>query len=309
MNKHAKSGSILTLVTCTLVAAGWSSLTSAEEQFSVSVRVDTSAEHNSNVSVSELETATGESDSAFVLDFAVDAQWQPRTALNLDFGYNYSDRRYREFSDFDLAMHLLYGDLSYDFNDYTVGGNYYYADAQLGGDGFMELHQRSLYIARLFADAWYVRTAVVQSDKTFATLASRDADTIGLTADAFYFFNQGRSFLLFGANYDDEDARIDAFSYQGTTFRLRYSHRFSIWNRDARMQLGYRWHTRDYRGITPEIEQRRDDRHQVLEARFELPVLDKLSVISLVERGDYRSNLDSADYNETRVSLGLRLAF
>lgn len=291
------------------VVIGWPYIAAANDDFEVSVRVDAASEHNSNVSVSELEQATGESDRALVLDFAVDAHWKPKTAMSVDFGYNYSDRRYREFSEFDLAMHLLYGDVSYDFSHYTVGANYYFADAELGGEGFMKLHQRSLYAARLFADAWYVRAAVTQSEKIFATLGERNADTLGYSIDAFYFFNEGRSFFLIGANYDDEDARDDAFSYQGNSLRLRYSHRFNLWRRDARIQLGYRWQDRDYQGITPAIEQRRDDRHQVLEARLEVPVLDKLSVISLVERGDYRSNLDSADYDETRVSLGLRFSF
>ena len=117
MNMNSKRS--VTFALGMAVVIGWPYIAAANDDFEVSVRVDAASEHNSNVSVSELEQATGESDRALVLDFAVDAHWKPKTAMSVDFGYNYSDRRYREFSEFDLAMHLLYGDVSYDFSHYT----------------------------------------------------------------------------------------------------------------------------------------------------------------------------------------------
>ena len=43
------------------------------------------------------------------------------------------------------------------------------------------------------------------------------------------------------------------FHIKGIRLRLRYSHRFNLWRRDARIQLGYRWQDRDYQGITPQL--------------------------------------------------------
>ncbi|WP_194755517.1 surface lipoprotein assembly modifier [Aliidiomarina indica] len=309
MNHIRLKISPIALALACALSAGVSSAQDASDSFSFSARVDVSGEHNSNVSVSELETAIGESDTATLIELALDAQWQPAESWNIDGGYSYSDRRYHEFSEFDLAMHLIYADVSYDFDVYTVGANYYFADANLGGDSFLDLHQRSVYLARMLGDQFYARFALNQSEKTFADFSERDADTLGGAIDLFYFFNEGRSFLLFGANHDDEDARNNEFSYQANTLRVRYSTRFAFASGDGRFQLGYRWHDRDYEGISAAIGQARSDRHQVIDARVEVPVWRQLSLIGQVERGDYSSNLDSADYDETRASIGVRLRF
>lgn len=309
MNDHIMKLSALAIALGSVLSVGAVTAQETSDSFSFSGRVDVSGEHNSNVSVSELETAIGESDTATVIEVALDAQWQPAPSWNVDGGYSYSDRRYQEFSEFDLAMHLLYADISYDFDVYTVGGNYYFADASLGGDSFLDLHQRSLYVARMLGEQFYARLALNQSDKTFADFSERDADAVGVSADVFYFFNEGRSFILFGANHDDEDARSNEFSYQANTLRVRYSTRFSFGTGDGRFQLGYRWHDRDYDGVTAAINAPRSDRHQVVDARLELPVWRKLSLIGQLEHGDYSSNLETADYDETRASIGLRLRF
>lgn len=307
-NRITKLSPIALALACAL-SAGIASAQDASGSFSFSGRVDVSGEHNSNVSVSELETAIGESDTATVIEVALDAQWQPAPSWNIDGGYSYSDRRYREFNEFDLAMHLVYADVSYDFDVYTVGGNYYFADASLGGDSFLDLHQRSIYVARMLGDQFYARLALNQSDKTFADFSERDADSLGVSADVFYFFNEGRSFILLGANHDDEDARSNEYSYKANTLRIRYSTRFSFAAGDGRFQLGYRWHDRDYEGMTTIISEPRSDRHQVIDARVELPVWRQLAFIGQVEHGDYSSNLETADYDETRASIGLRLRF
>lgn len=279
------------------------------EPLTLSGSVELGAEHNSNVSVSELESATGESDVAATLDAGFDASWQATERLSVDAGYSYSGRRYDEFDAFDLDLHLLYGDLSYDFDLFSLGTNYYYADARLGGDDFLTLKQYSVYAGKLFADQWYLRGALNFADKSFNNFAARDADSEGVSLDAFWFFNQGRSTLVFGYAFDDEDARVNAFSYRANTMRVRYTNRFNVIGKDAQLQLGVRVQDRDYRGITPEINARRDDRQYTTEARVEVSLNSYLSVSTQFERAAFRSNLASADYTENRVSASLKLAF
>ncbi|RUO36616.1 surface lipoprotein assembly modifier [Aliidiomarina sanyensis] len=307
-SKHG--GCALTLIAALVLSSLASdSVAATETNVDFQFRADASREYNSNVSVTELETAIGEPDHAWVYELGVDMQWQATDQVNFDAGYSFSDRRYDQFSEFDLAMHLLYGDLSYALDTWTVGFAYYLADADLGGDSFLTLHQRALYASRMFGEQWYIRAALNQTDKSFATLAERDADTLGAGVDAFYFFGEGRQFILLGASRDDEDARNGIFSYQGTTVRARYSHRFSLWQRDARWQLSYRWHDRDYKATHPSVGAPRSDRHHVIESRVEIPVWRALRVLGSVERGQYDSNLETADYAETRASVGLRIQF
>lgn len=277
--------------------------------FTYSGSLEAGTEYNSNVSVSELESASGESDMAGAVDAAFDVNWKPAERVSVDAGYNFTSRRYDDFDDFDLDMHLLYGDASYEMDLFSVGANYYFADAQLGGDDFLTLKQSSLYAGKLFDDSFYLRGAVNVSEKEFDGFGARDADTEGLSLDAFWFFNEGMSTLVLGYAYDDEDARSREFAYEADTFRTRYTHRFAVNGRESNVQLGGRAQMRDYKGITPVIGMPRDDRQYVLDARVEVKLMPWLAVTGQVERGDYRSRLASADYTENRVGAGLELSF
>lgn len=280
-----------------------------DDNFSVSGSVELGAEYNSNLSVSELESASGRSDGAGVLDAALDLSWQPAPRVALDAGYSYSASRYSDLDSYDLDMHLLYADLSRDFGPFTLGANYYFADAGLGGDDFLELDQYSLYAGKLLNGNWYLRGALNFSDKAFATFAERDADNQGYSIEIFRFFEQGRSNLMLGYGYEDEETRAAPYAYEADSLRLRYSRRFSLASRDSRLQLGYRWQDRDYLNVTPLIGARRGDRRQVLDANLEVSMLEQLDLIGGWEYGNYRSNLDSADFNENRLSLSARLSF
>lgn len=289
--------------------AGSAVLAQTSERFSVSGSLEAGAEYNSNVSVSEIESATGESDRAATVDAGLDANWQATDRLSVDAGYSYSAQRYQDFDAFDLDMHLLYGDVSYDLDLFSVGTNYYFADANLGGDDFLTLKQYSFYAGKLFNDQWFLRGALNFADKSFDDLPQRDADSEGVSVDAFWFFNEGRSNLVAGYSYDDEDARVRAFSYDADTLRLRYNHRFNMLGKNAQFQGGTRWQDRNYKGITPELGTRRDDRQHISDVRLEVSLTDYLAVAGQLERGDYRSNLASADYTENRAAVSLKLSF
>lgn len=280
-----------------------------DSQFSFSGSLEAGAEYNSNVSVSELESASGESDMAGAVDAALDMNWKPAERVSVDAGYSFTSRQYDDFDAFDLDMHLLYGDVSYELDLFTVGANYYFADAELGGDDFLTLKQSSLYAGKLFDERWYLRGALNFSDKDFDGFGARDADTEGLSLDAFWFFNQGMSTLVFGYAYDDEDTRSLAFAYEADTLRTRFTHRFAWNGRESNLQLGGRAQFRDYKGITPGLGAPRDDKQYVLDARIEVELLPWLAVTGQVERGDYRSRLASADYTENRVGAGLKVSF
>ncbi|HDZ07802.1 surface lipoprotein assembly modifier [Pseudohongiella sp.] len=295
-----------------LIATGIASgvaIAQGSDEFTVSGSLEAGAEYNSNVSVSELESATGESDTAGTLDAAVDANWQATDRLSVDTGYSFSGERYQDFDSFDLDLHLLYGDVSYELDAFSLGSNYYYADANLGGDDFLILKQYSLYAGKLFADQWFLRGALNFADKSFDDFAQRDADSEGLSLDAFWFFNQGRSNLVLGYAFDEEQARDTAFSYDAETLRLRYTHRLDLLGNDTELRLGTRWQDRSYQSVTPALGARRDDRQHITDARLEMSLTEQLAVAAQLERGDYQSNLGSADYTENRASVSLKLSF
>lgn len=291
------------------VASGTVYAQSSPNPVTFSGSLEAGAEYNSNVSVSELESASGESDMAGTLDASLDMHWNPAERVSVDAGYSFTSRQYDDFDAFDLDMHLLYGDISYEFDPFTVGANYYFADAELGGDDFLTLKQNSLYVGKLFYERWHLRGALNFSEKDFDGFGARDANTEGLSLDAFWFFNQGMSTLVFGFAYDDEDTRADQFAYEADTVRTRFTHRFNWSGRESYLQLGGRAHFRNYKAITPGVGVARDDKQYVLDASVEVKLMPWLAVTGQVERGDYRSRLASADYTENRIRAGLKVSF
>lgn len=295
-----------------LIAASVSSgaaIAQNNDEFIVSGSLEAGAQYNSNVSVSELESATGQSDTSGKLDAGIDGNWQASERLSVNSGYSYSGQRYQDFDAFDLDLHLLYADISYELDAFSLGSNYYHADAKLGGDNFLALKQYSFYAGKLFAEQWFLRGALNFADKSFDDFAQRDADTEGLSLDAFWFFNQGRSSIVFGYAFDDEQARAAAFSYEADTVRLRYSHRFNLIGNETEIRLSTRLQDRSYKAVTPGLGAPRDDSQHITDARLEMSLMPSLAVAFELERGDYQSNLGSADYTENLASVSVKLSF
>lgn len=299
--------SMLSLAMTATLSQAQTTETEEELQFSGSVAIG--AEHNDNLSVTQLEVASGQADTALTTDASISLLWKPVKKLTAETGYSYTMSRYQELDNYDLDMHLLFADLSYEFELFTLGTNYYFADADLGGDSFLKLDQYSVYAGKLIGDAWYLRGAVNFSEKTFNGFTSRDADNDGFSMDAYHFFNQGRSSVSVGYAYEDENTRGAAFAYAANTLRLKLNHSFMLGSREAELQLGYRRQDRSYDNITPSINAERDDTQNVIDARLEIPVVDKLALLTRWEHGDYSSNLPSADYKDNRISLALEYSF
>lgn len=279
------------------------------EALDFSASIAAGVEYNDNLTVTELETAAGTGDTAATLEANADVNWQADANTAVAAGYSYSGSRYQDIDAYDLDLHLLYADLSHDFAALTLGTNYYFADARLGGDSFLELNQYSLYAGKLFADTWYLRGALNFIDKQFDVFDARDADNEGFGVDLYRFFNAGRSNVTLGYTYEDEDTRGPAFDYSADTLRLRLNHRFTLAARDARVLLGYRWQDRDYANATPAIGVPRDDSQHIAEAQLEVEMIENLALTAGWEYGDYDSRLASADFTSNRVALAMRLSF
>lgn len=267
------------------------------------------AEHNNNLSIAELESASGRSDTALTFDGGANLRWTPSPGMTLEGGYNYTMSRYQDIDSYDLDLHLLFADLSRELGSYTIGGNYYRAMAKLGGDDFLDLDQYSLYAGKLFGEQWYLRAALNFSEKDFDSFNQRDADNDGFSMDLYHFFNQGRSNLMFGYAREHEDTRGPSFDYDADTLRLRLNHRMTLASHTATLQLGYRYQDRDYASITPSIGMPRDDNQRVADASIEVELVEALSLVSRIEHGDYRSRLPSADFTDRRVSFQLKYSF
>jgi hypothetical protein len=283
----------------------------AEDSGSASAdfEISAGAEHDSNLNVVELDRSSNETDIAALLNAKVDASWKPVEKLSLNGGYAYSHKTYQNNDNYNLAIHQLSADAHYDFDAMTMGGSYHNAKAILGGKSFLDLQQTSIYASKLINNKLYLRVAANNQDKHFSSLSERNATNTGFAADLFIFSNGGKTFVNLGASNDKENAHTKQFDYNGINLKAKIANKFSLWGKDNKLQLGYRYLKRDYSGITPEIKAKRYDTGNVAEAGWEIAFSPKISMETKLEHGKYKSNLDAADYSETRAALLLKAKF
>lgn len=287
--------------TIAVLFSSFSSLGADTLSFTGKARVG--AEYQSNVNISALEQASGEADSARLLEAELTTSWQAAKKLKLDAGYSIQDKNYQQADDFNTRIQLAYLDASYQLGNHSVGANIYYAEATLDSAAFLTLNQASFYGMFSGSDSWFIRPALTLAEKSFAQNVERNAETVTASTDSFWFSASGQRFLSVGLVWEDENSRDTLFSYSAPGVRLKISNRFSLWQYQQQLQLGARVSQRDYRATE------RSDTQAVIEASWQVSLNQHVAVIGKVEHGDFSSTLDSADYRETRTALLVELGF
>ncbi|WP_322001719.1 hypothetical protein [Marinobacter alexandrii] len=304
-----------------VLAAG---LPVASQAASVGGHLASGYEYDSNLNVDELEQSSGESGQAWVLGAGVNAEGQPVENLTLTGSYDVTDRDYRDSEAFDRTLHLASLDLSYDFGTVTLGASHHYSYATLASDPFLDYQRSSVYLGKLVGEDVYLRASVLSKRKDFEDDPARDARTRGLSLDSFFFFNRTRTVFILGAEGDDENADADAYDFRMLAVKTRLKHRFPVAGHDHEVQIGWRYEARDYDEPVSSVEnpmtspllgpsdptsEPRDDRIATVDASYGIGLTEWLTTEARLEYTDYRSSLDSAQYDETVASLNLRAEF
>ena len=307
--RHASLGTALLSLMFTPVLAAQTA-ESAAPAWDVSGKVRAGLEYQSNVNVSELNQASGQPDSARLLEADLNASWQATDKLQFFAGYSLQDKKYQEADDFNLRLHLAFLDSQYQWGATSFGINLYHADAQLAADPFLTLTQSSVYAMHSASDTWYLRPALTLGQKRFDSISGRDAQTRSLSADSFWFSADGQRFISLGLRYDWEDAEAAEFRYQAPAVQLKMSTRFTAWTLPQQLQFGARLAQRQYE--MHKVQNTTGDRNDLqrqLDLQWQVGLSDRFAIISKVEHGDFQSILDSADYTETRGSMSIQLSF
>lgn len=274
-------------------------------------------EYDSNVTVDEVNASSDQSDEAWVFDAGLEGILQPAEALRLALGYSLSGRRYHNLGQFDQNIHVVSADLSYDFDPVTIGASYHYSYATLGSDAFLDFRRASVYLGSLIGENVYLMASLQDKAKDFEDDTARNSDIRGGSVDAFFFFNEGKSNLLFGIDLDREDAVSDAYDNRLVRLRAAFVHRFTVGGEQSRFRLSWRFENQKYDEAvgssnivqTPLTTSRRLDRARIVDAGWRIGLNEVFSLEPRVSYGHYSSNLDSADYDQAVVGLALRAGF
>lgn len=280
---------------------------SDQSDSSFTIGLEAGMESDSQLSVEEIDQYEASSDMATHLHFDAEGDWQATSNLSIKGGYHYTSKNYQDNSNFDLEISRAFGDVSYDFSFVTLGANQHKGDATLADDGFLDMSRTGFYAGRLFGNSFYLRAEVLDIDKNFDNLNDRNATGDIVSADAYLFFNQGLSFFSFGMEQEEETAQADYFNYDADNFRATFSHEFNWLNKRNRLKVNGRSSQRDYTGIYPEIGESREDTKRSISLSWELFFTDSFLMTNRIEQTYADSNLPSADYDATQLSLIFRL--
>lgn len=301
-------------------------LTQAEDKAQLNGYVEGGFEHDSNVTVDELNASADKSDQAWTFDAGLDGILKPVDPLTISLGYSVSGRRYENLDEFDQNIHLLSADINYDFDPVTIGTSYHYSRATLGSEPFLDFRRASVYLVSLIGEDVYLQASLQGQRKDFEDSDARDADIRGVSLDSFFFFDQAGSHLVIGLDGDREDAQADAFDNELLRFRAALVHKFTLAGEDNRLRFGWRYEHREYDevdvtgsdsrfnnlltgGLTERTESERADRAQILEASWRIGLNEVFSLEPSVSWGRYSSNEESADYDKTVAGVTLRAEF
>lgn len=283
--------------------------------------VETGVVYDSNLNVDELDQASGKDDQALLVGAGAEASGQPLENLTLTGTYDFTARDYASNDAFDQMIHLASVDLSYDINSVTLGASHYYSHATLDSESFLDYNRTSAYLGKLIDDDVYVMVSLLSKRKSFDHDDARDARTRGVSLDNFFFFNQHQTLLVIGLDGDHQDATSDAYDYRMLAGRARFKHHVGLAGHDSTFQIGVRYESRDYdepvssvedpilplAGTTP--SRTRSDDILTADIRWRVGLTEWLSTEAKLERTNYRSTLNSADYDKTVASLTMRADF
>ena len=302
-------------MSCVLVLTT-SSLTFAATQssFELDGEVAGGLIFNSALSVDELDEVSSQSDNGYEFNGAVKGKWQLTDQTRLSSSYAYNQKKYSEYSQFDLVLHQLNIDGSYKFNSSEIGVRVDGASASLAGETFLNYQQVSVYLGHFVQPETYLRTSIKTKNKSFAELSDRDANGFGASFDIFHFINGANTMLMLGLSTEKEDAQDKQFAYSGIGIQTKITHKFNVFGLNSKVGVGVRFQRKDYQNVkvgTLPAEDiiERDENKQVIEANWDLHFLDNLSVMTELEHGDFKSELESQTYQQTIASVGLKYTF
>ena len=285
--------------------AAQSGSAAAPTQFSAEVGIG--GEYDSNVTVDEVDLASGRGDYALILDAGVEASKALSQKVDISGTYDVSQTLYDKFSSVDRQTHILGTDVTMDFDVVEPSIAFFYIHSLLDNDKFLDLYRVAPSISGFLARKWFARGAYVYFNKSINNQPVRDASTNAGEADLYYFFHGLRSYFNLGYRYRVEDANGDQYSYASNAVKLRYIQRVELFSRIAKLELSWRYEDRNYTAETPSIGEDRDDRRQFWRADVEIPVSASSALQFYSGYSDYGSNYPLADY--TQKVLGTRFLY
>lgn len=280
-----------------------------KERPQLSLEVSTGLKYSSKISIEELDTFTISGDLAVL--FGAEARFKlnltRNTSVNLT--YDISQTLYEQLDQFNTQSHFGSVDFSHDFGKVNVGVSQRYLLSRLDGASFLTYQQTAPYLTAFLGEKVFFRAELGFADKDFDTINERDADVQSAGADVFLFLDGSKTYLMFGYRIDQQDAVAAEHDFDRNNFKVHLVKKIKLGERDIKMNIGWRYETRDYSDITPSIGVARDEQRSKIRAQIDVPIMERFEATFMYEFRNIKSNLPTVNGTDNYASIELSARF
>lgn len=278
------------------------------KELPLSLSFNLGLEHDSNLTIDSIDSNRNVGDSAIVFDGSIDYGIVDNDQFTLEVGYNYYGSFHFEVTDFDMQIHGITTDASYNFTNIDLGMSYVFNTVTLGGESFLNMHTFRPNVGYLLpSGSVYFMGAFEHQIQRFkeADLMVRDATKNSIVPKAIILLEGGKTITL-GYRYSDHNAVDDAYSYQGHKFEFGVKLPFSFMDKTAKFRAGYSLTTKQYEpeSLDYDDEIRFDKRHN-FRASVEIPLMSGFHGKVEYEYINSNSTYETVDYDESIASVSI----
>lgn len=278
-----------------------------EEEAPLDFYVEVSGEYDDNITVDDNDANSRRGDSALRFRARVGLSLYDQDRTSLTGRYSFFQSLYEDLTDFDLQMHGFSARAKTRAGKANLGLTYRYNYILLGGNEFQDVHTIRPDVGILIAKKTYLTAHYEFRTQGFdkLSLQGRNADRHSLGARLFFLLGGGKN-VTAGYTINRHSADDRAFSFWGHTANASLKLPFNASDNAPVFRLRYQYRLRDYSGITPSINEVREDKRHTARAILEIPLGSQLEAELQYKLVTSDSNLSTVDFtsNTFRVALG-----
>ena len=268
----------------------------------------TGFEYDDNITVSELDQATGVGDFSYLFEFGGAYRFQITPKFELEAGYDFYQSLHDDLSAFDIQSHIFSLNGSYEFKGLDLGLLSMYNRTSLGAADFLEIYSTSPSVGFSVTDTWYATVNYSYKSTNFFNINNRDAQNHGFGFSNFLFFLGGKGMVLLGYQFENEITTGAEFEYLGHFLNTNVILPVPLLDQ-TKVNIGYKFYFKDYKNVTASIGKKRDDFRHTAELGIYQPIYNKLHAKLKYQYINSISNIASSDYQENIVNLLLGISF
>jgi Flp pilus assembly protein TadD len=272
-----------------------------------SVRAGVGLELDDNLTVPELDAATGQSDIAGVFDAGLGFDpWRgERTTVSV--GYDFYQSVYRELDSLNFQNHTPRMMLRAQLRSVRSTLAYRYSHENIGGEAFLRSHRVSGGLGKELLPGWSGELALEYESLHFPPAPGRDAQRVAIFLGQQLTLADGRVGLSLDWRPEWQDAMADRFDYLENALQLRADTDLPLGSRSLGMSVYYRYQHRDYDNEEPSIGEPRRDRRHTAGLSLLFPITRRVDAIADYLHIASGSNVPALDYDENVLTLRLEL--